>query len=52
MSPPSANKATHSGFDTQRGRHQKSETGVSVTPKWTCVQQKFLKKKKKNHKPS
>ena len=36
--PPSANKAAHSGFETQRRRHQKSKTGVSVAP------QKFLKK--------
>ena len=28
--PPSANKATHSGFETQGRRHQKFKTGVSV----------------------
>ena len=27
---PRANKAAHSGFETQRGRHQKSKTGISV----------------------
>ena len=30
--PPSANKAAHSGIETQRRRHQKSKTGVSVAP--------------------
>ena len=30
--PPSANKAAHSGFDTQTRHHQKSETGLSVVP--------------------
>ena len=30
---PSMTKATHSGFETQRRRHQKAETGVSVVPK-------------------
>ena len=29
----SLNKAAHSGFETQRRHHQKSETGVSVPPK-------------------
>ena len=29
---PSANKAAHPGFETQRGHHQKSKTGVSVAP--------------------
>ena len=28
----SANKAAHSDFETQRRRHQKSETGISVAP--------------------
>ena len=28
----SKNKAAHSGFETQRRRHQKSKTGVSVAP--------------------
>ena len=28
----SANKAAHSSFETQRRRHQKSKTGVSVEP--------------------
>ena len=28
----SANKAAHSGFETQRRCHQKSKTGVSVAP--------------------
>ena len=30
--PPNANKATHFAFETQRRRHQKSKTGVSVYP--------------------
>ena len=30
--PPSANKAAHSGFETQKRHHQKSKTGVSVAP--------------------
>ena len=30
MPPPNSNKAAHSGFETQRRRHQKSKTGVSV----------------------
>ena len=30
--PPSMNKAAHSGFETQRRRHQKSKTGVSMAP--------------------
>ena len=30
--PPSANKAAHSDFETQRRRHQKSIIGVSVAP--------------------
>ena len=30
MSPPSMNKAAHSGFETHRRHHQKSKTGVSV----------------------
>ena len=32
MPMPSANKAAHSGFETQRRHHQKSKTGVSVVP--------------------
>ena len=32
MPPPSSNKAVHSGLETQRRRHQKSEKGVSVAP--------------------
>ena len=45
MSLPSANKAAHSGFETQRRRHQKSETVVSVAPKMDMCPTKFLKKK-------
>ena len=45
---PSANKATHSGFETQRRCHQKSKTGVSVAPKMdTCQTKNSLKKIKK-----
>ena len=32
MPPQSSNKATYSGFETQRRRHQKSKTGVGVVP--------------------
>ena len=32
MPPPSANKAAHSGFETERRRHQKSKKGVSMAP--------------------
>ena len=32
MPLPSANKADHSGFGTQRRHHQKSSTGASVAP--------------------
>ena len=45
--PPSMNKAAHPGFETQRRRHQKSETGVSVVRKNGHVYNKNLKKKKK-----
>ena len=31
--PPNANKAAHSGFETQRRCHQKSKIGVSVAHK-------------------
>ena len=37
-----ANKAVHSGFETQRRLHQKSKTGVSVAPQ--CPPIFFLKK--------
>ena len=36
----------HSGFETQRKRHQKSKTGVSVTPKMDMCPKNFLKKRK------
>ena len=39
--PPSANKAAHSGFQTQRRCHQKSKTGVSVGRESTYVLQKL-----------
>ena len=32
MPQPSANKAAHSDFETQRRCHHKSKTGVSVAP--------------------
>ena len=45
MSPPSANKAADSGFETQRRCPQKSKTGVSMAPKNAYANQKnFLKK--------
>ena len=45
MPPQSSNKAAHSGFETQRRCHQKSETGISVD---MCPTNFFLKKTKKN----
>ena len=38
----SENKAAHSGFETQRRHQQKSETGVSVTPKMDMCPLFFL----------
>ena len=39
----SSNKAEpHSGFETQRRRHQKSETVVSVAPKMDMCPTKFF----------
>ena len=53
--PPSANKAVDSGFETQRRRHQKSKTGVSISgpTKRTYVLQNFLLRKgwSDNNKP-
>ena len=43
MPLPSVNKAAHTGFETQRRRHQKSKTGVSVSP-----QKGLMSSKKKN----
>ena len=40
--PQSLNKAAHSGFETQRRHHQKSKTGVSVTPQMNMCPTKFL----------
>ena len=39
--PPSANNASHSGLETQRRRHQKSKTGVSVTPQKGLISSKY-----------
>ena len=48
MLPPSTNKAAHSGFETQRRRHQKYDTGVYVAWKNGHVShKKFLKKIKR-----
>ena len=45
MALPSVNKATHSGFGTQRRFHQKSKTGVLVVPqKKTNILQNFKNK--------
>ena len=46
MSLPSGNKAAHFGFETQRRRHQKSKTGVSVAPQKGLVSSKNFKFKK------
>ena len=41
-----ANKAAHSGFETQRIDHQKSKIGVTVAPKKDmCPPKTFFKKK-------
>ena len=42
ISPLSANKAAHSGFETQRRHHQKSETRVSVAPKMDMCPPNFF----------
>ena len=42
--PPSVNKAAHSGIETQRRPHQKSETGISVAPKMDMCPTKIKKK--------
>ena len=37
MPLPSPNRVAHSGFETHRRRHKKSDSGVSLTPKMdTC----------------
>ena len=45
MPPSSANKAGHSGFETQRRHHQKSIAGVSVASQKGLISSKTLKKK-------
>ena len=40
-----ANKAAHFGFETQRRRHQKSKTGISVAHKKYFCPPKTLEKK-------
>ena len=40
--PPRVNKDAHSGFETQRKRHQKSETGVSIVPQKGLMSSKFF----------
>ena len=42
--PPSANKAAHSGFETQRRHHQKAKTGVSVAPQKELMSSNFFLK--------
>ena len=44
MPLPSANKAAHYGFETQRRCLQKSTRGVTVAPKKNFVLYLFLKK--------
>ena len=45
MPLPSANKAAHSGFETQRRHHQKSKTGYQWPHKKDlCLPKIFLKK--------
>ena len=43
--PQSLNKAAHSGFETQRRRHQKSKTGVSMAPQMKMYEYVFLQLK-------
>ena len=43
---PGANKAAHSGFETQRRRHQKSKTGASVAQQKDMCPPKILYNKK------
>ena len=46
---PSSNNAAHSGFETQRRRHQKSKTGVSMAPQKKIMSSKNVLIKKKMH---
>ena len=41
MPLPSENKTAHSGSETQRRRHQKSETGISVAPQNGLISSKY-----------
>ena len=41
----SLNKSAHSGFQTQRRRHQKCKTGVSVAPHKGLMSSKYFLKK-------
>ena len=50
MPPPSMNKASHSGFETQRRHHQKSKTRVSGAPKKGLVSSKKILKKEEEFK--
>ena len=45
MPLPRVNKATHSGFETQRRHHQKSKTGVSVASQKGLMSSKLFFKK-------
>ena len=40
---PNANRVVHSGFETQRRRHQKSKLGVSVAPQKGLMSSKIKK---------
>ena len=42
---PSVNNTAHSGFETERKHHQKSDTGASVAPQKGLMSYKNLKKK-------
>ena len=42
MPQPSANKVSHSGFETQRRHHQKFKTGASVVPKMDMCPTNFF----------
>ena len=40
--PLSVNKVAHSRFETQRRRHEKSKTGVSVAPQKALMSSNFF----------
>ena len=49
MTLPSADKAAHSGFETQGRCHQKPKTGVSVAPQKGLMSSKNFKKEEEEN---